>query len=193
LAVSQWEKLSELENSEYEKFLQENQAKVSKWINPKINDLNLEKIRRHFECEKKGQIYKVHTLIPVLTYYFPGHCHQAKFLSAHAPKTKGGSSVLRKRGTGNDIPLVVSRDLEEAESWAISYLTQHQPELPWRFALASNEESWTLFGLRNGKERMRKNFPVSSIDNKEHFIFENLIKNLIMVMGFDAPNEKPCP
>lgn len=191
---AQWQNLAELNFIEYEKFIEENQASVASLMNPPMENLDLETIRKRFftDDKKHPPVNEAHSLMAILLPYFPGHSSEILFPKGQNSYYKSKSTLLFKR-TRNHIPLFVCSDFEKAKNWAVEYLIQNSNNFVWKFALATTGKCWKIFVIRNQNERFERTFEIFSPNRKETLVYEDLLRNLLVIIGFDVEYPKNAP
>lgn len=178
-----------MENQTYEKFIQDNEKKIADWIHPKWEKLELKKLRKKFLIDERRKFFLNSSMLPSISYSFLNHAEHLELDPPDTPKTNNNSTIIRKM-TKNDIPVLYSKEIEDARNWAIYHIiqAQHQSKFEWLFSLAVSPESWTIFAIRNG-ECMRKDFDISIPNARELFIHEALVRELLIMVGYDCTIE----
>lgn len=103
---------------------------------------------------------------------FISHANLIGFRSKDVPRPKNTSFIIQKL-TKNEIPLMVSKNINDGKDWAIYHLTQFplEEQNVWRFAIASDQTIYTIYVLKNG-ECLERSFNVKDPKRKELSIVE---------------------
>ena len=174
----------------YDAFLKENEENVTSWLPPDCRDLNVPTLRKLYEIQKIYPYLSPGTVGLLATRNFLSHANVKSLKSEYAPTPKHTSLIIEKAAK-NNIVLMTSKILEDARDWAIFHLFRAAliDDQIWRFAIATDGRSYVILILKN-KERLERTFNVRDPKKKELCIVEQLLKELLTIVGYDVKIEK---